>query len=118
MSAYCASKSGLNALFDSLAVEMRVHGIKVTTVCPGWIRTPMTKQIESKLPHLLELDDAVRRILDAVRRERRFVAFPWPLAIFVRLLRWLPPAFSDRLITRRAPAIRIASKPTPETARD
>jgi short-subunit dehydrogenase len=102
MAAYCASKSGLNALFDSLSVELKVHGIKVSTVCPGWIRTPMTCALSHPPALMLEPDLAVHRILNAIRHERRFVAFPLPLAMFVRVLRWLPPGVSDRLLKRRA----------------
>jgi len=103
MAAYCASKSGLNALLDSLSVELRVHGIRVSTICPGWIRTPMTAALANPPKPMVDLDVAARRILIAVRRERRFVAFPYSLAMFVRVLRWLPPAVADRLLKRRKP---------------
>src|SRR5262249_51890473 len=54
MSAYCASKAGVNALVESLRVEVRRHGIFTTLVCPGWIRTPMTQSTRLKVP-MLEL---------------------------------------------------------------
>jgi len=98
MSAYCASKTGVNALFDSLAVELAPFGIAVSTVCPGWIRTPLTEQVKFKMPGLMEPEYAVGRILDAVRRKKRFVAFPWRTATLLRLLRWLPAGWGDRFI--------------------
>ncbi|MFL5341616.1 MAG: SDR family NAD(P)-dependent oxidoreductase [Gemmataceae bacterium] len=101
MAAYCASKTGVNALFDSLSVELKHTGVRMTTVCPGWIRTPMTASLGDKLPNLLEPEDAVQRILDAVRKQKRFVAFPFPLAMLVRIMRWLPPAVSDRMLARQ-----------------
>src|SRR5262245_41851664 len=101
MAAYCASKSGVNALLDALSIELRPHGIRVTTVCPGWVRTPMTARLGDALPHMLEPEDAVRRILAAVARKQRFVAFPNPTATLVRILRWLPPAMSDWVLQRQ-----------------
>src|SRR5262249_24234672 len=50
MAGYCASKAGVAAMMDSLRVELRPHGIDVTTICPGWIRTPLTDNID--VPHL------------------------------------------------------------------
>lgn len=99
MSAYCASKSGVSALFDSLAVELKQFDIAVSTICPGWIRTPLVEQIKFKIRGLMEVEYAVDRILDAVRRKRRYVAFPLKTTMLVRLLRWLPAPWADRLVT-------------------
>jgi NAD(P)-dependent dehydrogenase (short-subunit alcohol dehydrogenase family) len=100
MSAYCASKAGVNSLFDSMAVELKPLGISCTTICPGWIRTPLTDQIKFKMKGLLEVDDAGRHILGAIRRKQRFLAFPRGTAVLLRLMRWLPPAVADRLMAR------------------
>jgi NAD(P)-dependent dehydrogenase (short-subunit alcohol dehydrogenase family) len=100
MAGYCASKAGLSALLDSLRVELKPEGIAVTTVCPGWVRTPMTAKIDTPMPGILEVEDAARRILDAIRRRKAHVAFPPSSAIRVRLLRWLPAGLSDWLIGR------------------
>jgi short-subunit dehydrogenase len=37
--AYCVSKAGLLALSETLAQEERVHGIRVTAICPGAVNT-------------------------------------------------------------------------------
>jgi NAD(P)-dependent dehydrogenase (short-subunit alcohol dehydrogenase family) len=100
MAGYCASKAGVNALFDSLRLELQPHGIAVTTVCPGWIRTPLTANIRVPQPYLLEVDAAARLIVEALRRRRPFYAFPPPAARRVRLLRWLPSRLSDWALRR------------------
>jgi NAD(P)-dependent dehydrogenase (short-subunit alcohol dehydrogenase family) len=100
MAGYCASKAGVNALMEALRFELRPHGVAVTTVCPGWIRTPLTANINVPHVYLMEVGDAARRIVEAVRRRRAFVAFPFPSAWRVRLLRWLPCGASDWLIGR------------------
>ena len=98
MAGYCASKAGVSALMEALRVELQPLGIAVTTICPGWIRTPLTENIDVPHPFLMEPQHAVRRILDAVRRRRTFFAFPRPTVRRVRLLRWLPAGASDWLV--------------------
>ncbi|MBY0230761.1 MAG: SDR family NAD(P)-dependent oxidoreductase [Gemmataceae bacterium] len=100
MAAYSASKAGCNALCDSLRVELRSEGIRVTTVCPGWIKTPMTEKLGLPDAMLYPLEKAAPRILDAIRRRKAFIAFPWGLAWRVWLLRVLPRPLGDWLAGR------------------
>jgi NAD(P)-dependent dehydrogenase (short-subunit alcohol dehydrogenase family) len=100
MSAYCASKAGVNALFDALRVELRPLGIACTTICPGWIRTPMTANLEFTPGNMVEVKDAVKHMVAAILQRRSFVAFPAPLARQARLARFLPHAVSDWLVRR------------------
>jgi NAD(P)-dependent dehydrogenase (short-subunit alcohol dehydrogenase family) len=97
MLGYCASKSGVNALLEGLRVELRPYNIAVTAICPGWIRTPLTANIDIPQPFMMELPFAADRILKAVGRRREFFAFPPPAAWRVRILRWLPCGWSDWL---------------------
>jgi short-subunit dehydrogenase len=101
MAGYCASKAGVSALFDSLRVELAPQGIAVTTICPGWIRTRMTAHVAARIPKPLEVADAGRRIIAALRQRRPFVAFPAGDAFRVRLLRWLPTRLSDWIVARQ-----------------
>ena len=100
MAAYCAAKSGLNALMDSLRVELQPRGIAVTTICPGWIRTPMTAHLDLTMPDIMEVEAATQLILEAIRRRRPFYAFPRSTAWRLRLLRWLPASLSDWVVRR------------------
>jgi NAD(P)-dependent dehydrogenase (short-subunit alcohol dehydrogenase family) len=100
MAGYCATKAGVNALMEALRVELTPLGIALTTVCPGWIRTPLTENIGVPHPYMMDPKDAVRRILGAVRERRTFFAFPGPAMRRVRLLRWLPSGASDWLVRR------------------
>lgn len=95
MAGYCASKAGVNALMDALRMEVKPLGINVTTICPGWIRTAMTANLDVPMPQILDCDDAARRILDAVRRGKAFYAFPAQSARRIRFLHWLPCSVSD-----------------------
>src|SRR5712691_8522266 len=74
--AYSASKAGLNAFMQGLRTEILPLGLHVTTICPGWIRTPMTVSLHGRMRDILELDIAVAHILYAIDRKRPFYAFP------------------------------------------
>jgi NAD(P)-dependent dehydrogenase (short-subunit alcohol dehydrogenase family) len=108
MLGYCASKAGVRNLFDGLRLELSPLGIAVTTICPGWIRTPLIKDIDVPHPNMLELPDAASRILTAISRRRSFYAFPASTAWQVRLVSWLPCRVGDWL-TRQL-ARRLAGK--------
>jgi short-subunit dehydrogenase len=96
---YCASKAGVNALLEGLRVEVKPYNIHVTTICPGWVRTPMTEAVRQKVP-LMDVNLAARQIAWAIRRRRRFYAFPRSAAWPLRMLRLLPEAMADWLVAR------------------
>lgn len=100
MLAYCASKSGVNAFMDSLRVEVRPYNIYTTTLCPGWTRTPMTANIRHPMPGIMDVDYAVGRMLDAIRRRKSFAAFPRSMAWRLRIVNWLPRAARDWVIAK------------------
>jgi short-subunit dehydrogenase len=89
-SAYCASKAAVNTFMEGLRIQLRGKGIAVTTICPGFVRTPMTSVNDFPMPFLLEADEAARRIVRALRRKVKVFDFPWPMAVLMHLTRWLP----------------------------
>jgi short-subunit dehydrogenase len=97
MAGYCASKAGVNALFDALRVELRSYNIAVTTLCPGFNRTPMTAPFRPPGRPLMELEDAVSHMVRAIRTWRPFLAFPSAPTSWMRLLRYSPRSWSDWL---------------------
>ena len=99
MLGYCASKAGVNAILEGVRGEVKPFGIHVTTVCPGWIRTPMTERLVGRMP-MMAVEPAARRILKAIRRKQTFVAFPPLLVWRMRLLKWSPPLVRDWLLRR------------------
>ncbi|MEE2789980.1 MAG: SDR family NAD(P)-dependent oxidoreductase [Myxococcota bacterium] len=108
--AYCASKAGLSALLESLRLEARSYGITVTTICPGFVRTPLTDKNTFKMPFLMELEPAVELMYRAIAQQRSEYAFPWTLASIVRSGRFLPNFLYDRLMGKKT---RIASRMPP-----
>ncbi|HTU89499.1 MAG TPA: SDR family NAD(P)-dependent oxidoreductase [Gemmataceae bacterium] len=110
MGGYCASKAGLNSLLDALRVELRPHGIAVTTICPAWVRTPLTTPLSLPDKELMEVEDAARLILAALHARKPFLAFPAAKAWQARLLRHSPQPISDWLVGRWAREMRKASR--------
>ncbi len=101
LAGYCASKAGVNALCDAFRVELRPHGIRVTTICPGFIKTDLAAHMNIPVPPaMLAVDDAVRKILNAIARGKSFYAFPRRDVWRTWLLRHLPRGIGDWLAGR------------------
>jgi short-subunit dehydrogenase len=94
-SAYCASKAAVNAYLDGLRMHLRGTGIRVTTACPGFVKTPMTAMMNPvHMPGVMEADATAKRIIRAIKAGTKVYNFPWRLHLMVKLSRWLP----DRLM--------------------
>jgi len=89
-SAYCASKAAVNTYLEGLRIQLRGRGIAVTTICPGFIKTPMTDVNNFKMPFLMTAEKAARKIVRALRRRRKVYNFPWQMALLMKVTRWLP----------------------------
>jgi NADP-dependent 3-hydroxy acid dehydrogenase YdfG len=87
---YTSSKAAVINLMEGLRIQLRDRGIAVTTVCPGFVKTPMTEVNKFHMPFLLEADEAARRILRALRRRRKVFNFPLGMSLFMKLTRWAP----------------------------
>ncbi len=95
--AYSASKAAAISYLESLRVELHGSGVKVVTVCPGYIRTAMTSINPYPMPFILEADEAARRIARAIARQTPFAVIPWQMGLAGRVLKWLPCRVYDRL---------------------
>lgn len=70
--------------------ELKPYGISVTTIYPGFVRTPMTDKNDHPMPLMLEVEDAVQIMLRGMARRRAAVTFPFVLTRVMRLVHWLP----------------------------
>jgi short-subunit dehydrogenase len=95
--AYSASKAAAISYLESLRLEMRGSGVKVVTICPGYIATPMTAVNPYRMPFLLPAPAAARRFARVIARGSSYAVIPWPMGIVAKLLRLLPNALYDRL---------------------
>lgn len=95
--AYSASKGGMTNLFESIRLDVQDKGVSVTIIQPGFIKTPLTSGRKNKMPFLMELEDAIPLFLNAIEKKKKFAAFPWQLATFVRLGRIFPAWLYDKI---------------------
>ena len=93
--AYSASKAAAISYLESLRVEMAGLNIHVTTIAPGYIRTPMTDINKYSMPFLMDVDVAAAKFVNAIQAKRRFVVNPWQMGILARLMRLIPPVVWD-----------------------
>lgn len=95
--AYSASKAAAIAYLESLRVELHGSGVRVITLCPGYIATPMTGKNPYPMPFLMSADGAAATIVALIHRGRTYAVFPWQMAVVARLLHVMPRWLYDRL---------------------
>jgi short-subunit dehydrogenase len=98
--AYSTSKVAARAYGEALAPLLAKHGITVSTVCPGFIKTPMTDINPFPMPFIMSAEQAASYMLPRILKGKRLIAFPLPMALAARTLALLPRAIGDRLIAR------------------
>ncbi|RZT76574.1 hypothetical protein EV678_2452 [Azospira oryzae] len=98
--AYSASKAAAIAYLESLRLEMAPKGIKVVTIAPGYIETPMTAINPYPMPFLLPAAEAARRFARAVAKGTSYTVIPWQMGVVAKVLRLLPNWLYDRLFTQ------------------
>lgn len=97
--AYCASKAAAISYLESLRVELRGSGVKVSTIVPGYIATPMTESNPYLMPFILPAEEAARRIARAIARGSSYAVVPWQMALATRALRLVPPFLFDPMFS-------------------
>lgn len=102
--AYGATKAAQLNLLEGLRAALAGSGVRVTTVSPGFVRTPMTAENSFPMPFLIDADRAARAIADGLEARRLDVVFPLPMAILMKIARVLPvrvwAAMSRRMAAR------------------
>lgn len=92
--AYSASKACVKAWGEALWGTLKPYGIFVTTICPGFIETPLTDKNRFKMPFLMKVEKAADIIVSRLQKHPPIIAFPWPMAFGA----WLGGMLPARLI--------------------
>jgi short-subunit dehydrogenase len=100
--AYSASKAAAIAYLESLRVELAPSGLHVTTIAPGYIKTPMTDINTYPMPFLMAPEVAAKKFAHAIEKKKRFIVIPWQMGWLVRLMRLLPAGVWD-FVMKNAP---------------
>jgi short-subunit dehydrogenase len=93
--AYSASKAANISYLESLRIEMAASNIAVTTIAPGYIRTPMTDVNQYKMPFLMDVDVFAHKFVNAVEKKYRFIVIPWKMGWVAKFMRFIPPFLWD-----------------------
>ena len=96
--AYGASKAALLNMGESLAMDLRSSGIHISTVAPGFVRTPATDANAFPMPFIIEAAEAARRMADGFARNKTHIAFPKRFTWLLRLINLLPRGAYVRLV--------------------
>ena len=99
--AYSASKAAVISYCESLRVEMRGHGVKVVTISPGYIDTPLTRGNRYSMPFLMPVDDFADQAVRAIQAQVSYRVIPWQMGVVAKLLRLLPNWLYDRALGNR-----------------
>ncbi len=99
---YCATKAGLSTLFDGLRGELRQQGIRLVTIEPGYVRTPMTESF-GNMPFAMSAEDSARLILQRLVAGDRVIRFPLMPSLVMKLMRIMPVSLFDLITAKRRP---------------
>jgi NAD(P)-dependent dehydrogenase (short-subunit alcohol dehydrogenase family) len=108
--AYCASKAALHSYCESLRLEMKPYGIRVVTIAPGYIDTPMTRHNRFPMPFLMPAERFASRAARAIARGDSYRVIPWQMGLVAKLLRALPNALFDLVFSRAPQKARKAAR--------
>ncbi len=99
--AYSASKAAVISYCESLRVECAGSGVKVVTLLPGYVDTPLTRGNRYAMPFRLPADTFADRAYAAIVAGASYRVIPWQMALVAKLLRLLPNVLFDRALSGR-----------------
>lgn len=99
--AYSASKAAVRAYCESLRVELSQTGVKVVTIAPGFIQTPMTAHNPYKMPFLMPVDRFAVKAARTIDQGLSYRVIPWQMGCVAKLLATIPDPVYDYFAVRR-----------------
>lgn len=100
--ANCPSKAALISYCECLRLELRDSGVKVVTISPGYIDTPLTRRNAYRMPFLMPAERFADKAFAAIEAQVSYRVIPWQMGWIARLLRILPNWVFDRAFAGRA----------------
>ncbi|MBU0558647.1 MAG: SDR family NAD(P)-dependent oxidoreductase [Bacteroidetes bacterium] len=87
---YSASKAALSNFLEGLRIDTHNYGVKIITVKPGFVKTPMTDKNNFAMPFMMDSDRAAKIILKGIEKEKALIAFPLRTVIGSKIIGLLP----------------------------
>lgn len=98
---YCASKAAASTYLESLRVELKKFNVKVLTVKPGFVKTPMTDKNEFDMPLIIPVEKAVKIIIEGIKKEKKIIQFTFGAVLGIKIIKMLPNWLFDILSQRQ-----------------
>ncbi|RTL30350.1 MAG: SDR family oxidoreductase [Burkholderiales bacterium] len=92
---YCGAKAAVVQICEALRGELRGRGIRVVTLVPGYVDTPLTRPNTYPMPFLMKADAFAEKAFHAIEKGQRWRVIPWQMSLVVRVMSWLPRWFFD-----------------------
>ncbi len=99
--ANCPSKAALISYCECLRGELRGTGVKVVTLCPGYINTPLTAANTYAMPFLMQPADFAEKAFQAIEAGVSYRVIPWQMGVMAKVLRVLPDGVFDKVFAGR-----------------
>jgi short-subunit dehydrogenase len=109
--ANCPSKAAMISYLECLRLELGSSGIKVVTICPGYVATPLTRNNTASMPFLLQPEAFASRAIRVIEAGASYRVIPWQMGVVAKLLRLLPNRVFDWAFAGRARKPRATQKP-------
>lgn len=90
--AYAPTKAALISLAESLYADLKLKGVTMTVINPGYVVTPMTEPVTFPMPFIITVDEAVSQIRKGLDSGRFEIVFPTKMRLLIKTLRLLPYA--------------------------
>lgn len=99
--AYCASKSAAITYCESLRVEMQKYGVKVVTISPGFVKTPLIAHNPYKMPFIMEPEAFAKEAVKVIMVGKKYATIPWEMGVLSKILRLIPNWLFDKILASR-----------------
>jgi short-subunit dehydrogenase len=100
--ANCPSKAAMIVYCESLRLELKSSDVRVVTICPGYIATPLTQQNKMSMPFLMQPEEFADQAFKTIEAGTSYRVIPWQMGVVAKLLRILPNWVFDRAFAGRA----------------
>jgi len=97
---YAATKAGLRLFAESLGLRLARHGVTVTLVSPGFIDTPMSRQVIEPKHFMITAKADAAVIVRGIAAKKRVIVVPWQFAVIRALTDLLPRALVRWVLSR------------------
>lgn len=95
---YSATKAGILSYAEAIRDWLEPAGVRVTAVCPGFVRTGIAERYSGPRPLEISAAQAAAKIAGGVGRHRRRISFPWPLVAAIALGKFVPRPIRRRVL--------------------